>query len=819
MASEQTSFVLSSSSGSSVGLQSEHGTPDTKDTVFSPEKTRFNSKSKALVKGETTPVPARLPIQRSNYALPKFLEDASSCHGSDWDVDETDQLMSGGTFHSPFIPGTNPRRHRSAEHKLSPTASCFTPGTGKQTPESSNSGSIDTDAALTRTGSHEVKEEPVSTTDPNGDVKRHLTCVANGSNPYPTSSTQVEPSSSSHSREGGRVLAVTANTTSEQTRNPPILRSLVVKGNTPQGGSIIATVPFKNFMTNEVPAVVHHHTVMDATIPGKMVIGFSVNQDCEKVIDLIRTSHPDWIVEHTDPQALSHKIEHETSLTLEEFLTHVFVKVRLEAPYGIVDAETVKSLLPELLKMYGELKQTSGLNVAGTDFLCMIAKYHHDGNRTTAVVPVNCFPFGSGHLRLIHCQSVQDNPTAFLNDYFGRSGLGPSRVDAELAALVGRTSLYPTLQASGGNVGPGNSIGDPFFTPTPFVNPVANQQPTRPGTGFGYPTQMITPPLGAAMPHTPLHGGLGLGSPYPPHETGFAPGTIGQERFDVTVPRSPDGRSWHNRRYSTGSGSRRGGSNFVGNNNTVDIQRIREGLDVRTTIMLRNIPNKIDQPMLKEIVDETSHGKYDFMYLRIDFANNCNVGYAFINFEDPYDIIDFVKSRAGYRWNRFNSDKVAEVSYATIQGKDCLVAKFRNSSVMLELPAFRPKVFHTGTGPLAGTEAEFPTPDNHSKMRRSVENAAHVGLYSPGGNNPRHDSRRRRSRFDRGTRFAQMEEANNYIPADFPRLPMFPRLPRVPETMENQDNHPYGGGPFMNRGMSQGYHYGGDDGLHSNFHH
>lgn len=33
--------------------------------------------------------------------------------------------------------------------------------------------------------------------------------------------------------------------------------------------------------------------------------------------------------------------------------------------------------------------------------------------------------------------------------------------------------------------------------------------------------------------------------------------------------------------------------------------------------MLRNIPNKIDQAMLKEILDETSHGAYDFMYLRI----------------------------------------------------------------------------------------------------------------------------------------------------------------------------------------------------------
>lgn len=53
------------------------------------------------------------------------------------------------------------------------------------------------------------------------------------------------------------------------------------------------------------------------------------------------------------------------------------------------------------------------------------------------------------------------------------------------------------------------------------------------------------------------------------------------------------------------------------NKNTVSVEKIRAGLDVRTTIMLRNIPNRIDQAMLKSIVDQTSHGKYDFMYLRI----------------------------------------------------------------------------------------------------------------------------------------------------------------------------------------------------------
>ncbi|KAF3770366.1 hypothetical protein M406DRAFT_285012 [Cryphonectria parasitica EP155] len=196
--------------------------------------------------------------------------------------------------------------------------------------------------------------------------------------------------------------------------------------------------------------------------------------------------------------------------------------------------------------------------------------------------------------------------------------------------------------------------------------------------------------------------------------------------------------------------------------NHVDIKKIQEGIDVRTTIMLRNIPNKVDQAMLKNIVDESSWGKYDFMYLRIDFANDCNVGYAFINFVDPLDIIDFVNARGNQRWNCFKSDKIAEISYATIQGKDCLVQKFRNSSVMLEAAHYRPKLYYTTNGPtpqMAGQEEPFPEPDNHSKMKRSCENAEHVGLFTPNaGQNFREEQRRRRSQYDRGTRLAALEE-------------------------------------------------------------
>ncbi|KAM0247686.1 hypothetical protein ACHAP5_003933 [Fusarium lateritium] len=199
-----------------------------------------------------------------------------------------------------------------------------------------------------------------------------------------------------------------------------------------------------------------------------------------------------------------------------------------------------------------------------------------------------------------------------------------------------------------------------------------------------------------------------------------------------------------------------------GLNNVVDLKELIAGRDVRTTIMLRNIPNKVDQPLLKRIVDASSWGQYDFMYLRIDFANDCNVGYAFINFVKAEYIIDFVQARANKRWNCFKSDKVAEVSYATIQGKDCLVQKFRNSSVMLEAEHYRPKLFytlHSDESDLAGQEEAFPGPDNQSKMKRSVENAEHVGLFSPtAGQQFRDEQRRRHSQYDRGTRLAALEE-------------------------------------------------------------
>lgn len=189
--------------------------------------------------------------------------------------------------------------------------------------------------------------------------------------------------------------------------------------------------------------------------------------------------------------------------------------------------------------------------------------------------------------------------------------------------------------------------------------------------------------------------------------------------------------------------------------------KIERGQDVRTTVMMRNIPNKMTCWQLKEVLDQTSHGKYDFSYLRIDFQQGTNVGYAFVNFADPMDIAPFFRRHVDRPWTMGNNRR-CEMSYATVQGYDCLVEKFRNSAIMSEFSDYRPKLWYSDdTAPtleLIGTEKPFPGPNNFSKQQRSHDNAGQVGLYPPKKGNQK-NSRTHRSQFDRGTPSQLQEDA------------------------------------------------------------
>ncbi|KAL8161740.1 hypothetical protein V2J09_013229 [Rumex salicifolius] len=157
----------------------------------------------------------------------------------------------------------------------------------------------------------------------------------------------------------------------------------------------------------------------------------------------------------------------------------------------------------------------------------------------------------------------------------------------------------------------------------------------------------------------------------------------------------------------------------------LDVGRILRGEDTRTTLMIKNIPNKYTSKMLMAAIDERHRGTYDFIYLPIDFKtfqystllsvhqllsfwqNKCNVGYAFINMIDPNTIVPFFETLNGKKWEKFNSEKVASLAYARIQGKTALIAHFQNSSLMNEDKRCRPILFHTD-GPNAGDQVPFP---------------------------------------------------------------------------------------------------------------
>ena len=52
----------------------------------------------------------------------------------------------------------------------------------------------------------------------------------------------------------------------------------------------------------------------------------------------------------------------------------------------------------------------------------------------------------------------------------------------------------------------------------------------------------------------------------------------------------------------------------------IEIEKILLGEDKRTTLMIKNIPNRYDLPDLIELLNVSYNGCYDFVYLPIDFS-------------------------------------------------------------------------------------------------------------------------------------------------------------------------------------------------------
>jgi hypothetical protein len=189
--------------------------------------------------------------------------------------------------------------------------------------------------------------------------------------------------------------------------------------------------------------------------------------------------------------------------------------------------------------------------------------------------------------------------------------------------------------------------------------------------------------------------------------------------MQVPQPRSEGergGRKSRNRdrgeRGGRGGGQELSGSQQATDNNESEAVQ-HQGPVNFTTVMFRNIPNKYTREMLVKQLESELKGHFDFVYLPIDFKNQCNVGYAFINFRSPEACEIFLQSFNGVEVRKclpgLNSRKVTEVTPARVQGFEDNVQRLRNSPVMRELahhPEWMPLIFDEN-----GVQIPFPAPE------------------------------------------------------------------------------------------------------------
>lgn len=113
--------------------------------------------------------------------------------------------------------------------------------------------------------------------------------------------------------------------------------------------------------------------------------------------------------------------------------------------------------------------------------------------------------------------------------------------------------------------------------------------------------------------------------------------------------------------------------------NLIDINQIEQNLDQRTTVMVKNIPNRFGFQQLIRILEPKFHLKYDIICMPNDKNTNKNYGFSFINFTEAKCVKNFYELMNGQGWEKTNSPKICEVLYSKIQGKNNLIHHYRKA--------------------------------------------------------------------------------------------------------------------------------------------
>jgi len=131
------------------------------------------------------------------------------------------------------------------------------------------------------------------------------------------------------------------------------------------------------------------------------------------------------------------------------------------------------------------------------------------------------------------------------------------------------------------------------------------------------------------------------------------------------------------------------------------------GAERRTTLLFRNVPYLLTRDMFVELLNSHGfRGKFDLVYMPIDFNTNQALGYAFVNAVDPEAAIGLLHVFEGFQaWPR-KSSKTCAVCWGGRQGFESNVRVYRNLTVMRDdaPEAWKPAIFSNGN------QVPFPAP-------------------------------------------------------------------------------------------------------------
>lgn len=138
--------------------------------------------------------------------------------------------------------------------------------------------------------------------------------------------------------------------------------------------------------------------------------------------------------------------------------------------------------------------------------------------------------------------------------------------------------------------------------------------------------------------------------------------------------------------------------------------------------MLKHLPRGISAMEVLEVLATRGFGEtIDFFYLPLDFADQRNLGYAFVNFTQHEVAVQCMRTFQDFsEWSLASKPCRVQWSHPH-QGLEAHVERYRNSTVMhYSVPdQFKPMVFHQGM------RVPYPAPTTlvrppRARLNRSV---------------------------------------------------------------------------------------------------